>query len=141
MFAKQNTCGSAADDSPDLSWSGAPAAKSFAVVFTDQTNNLIHWAIWDIPANASGLPTAVQKAANPANVPGAQQVTSYDGATFGYLGPCPPVTHTYQFVVYALDVATLPGLSTSSKRSEVEATAKAHSLDSATLSGQAGKQN
>jgi Raf kinase inhibitor-like YbhB/YbcL family protein len=128
--------------SPDLEWTSAPAGtQGYAVVFTDMTNALIHWAIWDIAANASGLPEAVEKKPDPANVSMAKQVLSYDGQTYGYLGPCPPNLHTYQFVVYALDTASLPGVTASSTRKEVEAALKQHALGSASLSAQADKQN
>ena len=47
--------------------------------------------------------------------PGSKQVKSYDNATFGYLGPCPGGNvHSYEFDLYAVDAATLPGVTTSS---------------------------
>jgi Raf kinase inhibitor-like YbhB/YbcL family protein len=141
MFTKQYTCGGM-NVSPDLEWTDAPAGtQGFAVILTDMSNALIHWAIWDIGSSASGLPEDVEKKANPGNVAQAKQVLSYDGQTYGYLGPCPPSLHTYQFVVYALDTASLPGVTTSSSRDEVSAAVKQHSLGSAALTAQANKQN
>lgn len=122
--------------SPDLSWTPGPAAtQSYAIVFTDKSNNLIHWAIWDIPPATLSLPEHVENAAEPSTPAGAKQAESYDGQTFGYLGPCPGSTHTYEFVAYAVDVATLPGVTTASSRDEVEAALLDHDLDSAALSG------
>lgn len=117
-FPAVNTC-TGADTSPALAWTGAPAgAKSFALVLVDTTIGLNHWAIYDIPATATSLPADVENAAAPANVPGAHQLTS--GATnpakmnpVGFAGPCPPANkgaHTYQFALYPLPDATLPGV-------------------------------
>lgn len=122
--------------SPDLSWTAGPAGtQSYAIVFTDKSNNLIHWVIWDIPPATSSLPEHVENAANPATPAGAKQAESYDGQTFGYLGPCPGNTHTYEFVAYAVDVAALPNVTTASSRNEVETEILAHDLASAALSG------
>jgi phosphatidylethanolamine-binding protein (PEBP) family uncharacterized protein len=62
------------------------------------------------------LPADIDHDFEPADVPGAKQsyVTNLDEFTgFGYLGPCPQATNSeqsYEFALYALDVATLPGL-------------------------------
>jgi len=122
--------------SPDLGWTPGPAGTlSYAVLLTDKSNSLIHWAIWDIPGAVTSLPEQVENAANPATPAGAKQAKSYDNKTFGYLGPCPNNTHTYQFDVYALDVATLPNVTTASTRDEVAAEVLNHDLATASLSG------
>lgn len=122
--------------SPPLSWTAGPGGTmSYAIVFTDLSNDLIHWVIWDIPASTTLLPQDVPQVANPTPPGGgALQVRSYDNATYGYLGPCPPSVHTYEWVVYAIDVATLPNVTTSSTRAQVEAEILLHDLDSASLS-------
>ena len=131
-----HTC-NGANTSPQLVWTAGPAGTaSYAVVFTDKSfNNLIHWVIYDIPASATGLPADVQKAYMPNNVTGAKQTTSYQAATRGYLGPCPPNLHTYEFVVYALDVATLPGAMMSTDRPTAKSIIEMHDLAMAKLSG------
>lgn len=130
-----NTC-KGANTSPALAWTGAPSGtKSFAVVLTDLSNSMTHWVIYDIPASAAGLPTAVENVDAPASVPGAHQIVSIHAPTVGYYGPCPPATHTYQFAVYALDTATLPGVSAQSTRPEATAAIQAHRRDSGTLTG------
>ena len=135
MFNAANTC-NGANTSPQLTWTAGPAGTlSYAVVFTDKSNALIHWVIYDIPASATGLPGDVQKAYMPANVTGAKQTLSYQAGTRGYLGPCPPVLHTYEFVVYALSVATLPGVTMASTRQQVEPIIQANDLAMAALSG------
>ena len=100
-FAAENTCTGNINTSPQLVWTPGPAGTmSYAVVFTDKSNNLIHWVIYDVPASATGLPANVQKAYMPANVAGAKQTLSFQAGVRGYLGPCPPELHTYEFVVY-----------------------------------------
>jgi phosphatidylethanolamine-binding protein (PEBP) family uncharacterized protein len=64
--------------------------------------------------------------------------TNVDGATwFGYQGPCPQGagTQSYLFAVYALDVATLPGVTTASSAMAAMNAVKMHQLARATLSG------
>jgi Raf kinase inhibitor-like YbhB/YbcL family protein len=127
---------SGANVSPPLAWTPGPqGTQSYAIVFTDKSNNLIHWVLWDIPSSVSQLPENVQKTANPSVPAGAKQVKSYDNSTFGYLGPCPPNKHTYEFAVHALDVASLPNVTTSSTRAAVNAEIGSHDLGSATLTG------
>lgn len=137
-----NTC-NGANTSPVLSWTGAPAGtQSFAVVLTDLTIAMAHWVIYDIPASATGLPAGIENTSSPASVPGAGQIVSIHAPTIGFYGPCPPVgqaAHSYQFAVYALDVAALPGVSAQSTRPDAVAAVQAHRLDSGTLTGTFGR--
>ena len=134
-FDAANTC-NGANTSPQLDWAGAPAgAQSFAIVFTDKSNNLIHWVIYDIPVAATGLPANVEKVFEPANVPGAHQTTSFAGGVRGYLGPCPPSLHTYEFALFAIDAATLPGATMQTNRGEAKALIDQNQLGTATLTG------
>jgi Raf kinase inhibitor-like YbhB/YbcL family protein len=98
------------DHSPPFAWSGAPAtSKSFALTFVDKSNGATKWVLWDIPVALDNLPGDVSKGENPAEIPGSTQRGSL-GRT-GYSGPGvpgPPL-HTYEFVIWALDVAKLPG--------------------------------
>lgn len=136
MIPVEYTC-AGKNISPQLDWTPGPAGTlSYAVVFEDETNGLIHSAIFDIPAAATGLPVNVEKTKSPANVSGAQQALAYDQQTYGYLGPCPGGTlHTYRFTVYALDVATLPIAGIPSKESVKELSLE-HDLASASVSAQ-----
>ena len=123
--------------SPDLTWTDGPAGTgSYALVFTDLSNGLIHWAIWDIPVATLSLSQGIPNDPLP-NPPGGttKQVLSYDDTTYGYLGPCPPSLHTYQFEVYAIAPAILPGVTTGSTRDEVETAILANEIRSATLTG------
>lgn len=121
--------------SPQLDWTNAPPeTASFAVFFRDLTIDFEHSAIFDIPADLDGLPADVDKTAMPADVPGATQPRSYAN-TFGYAGPCPGSAHTYEFTVYAIDVANLAELDQNSSLVEVQTVLDQHALASATLSG------
>jgi hypothetical protein len=137
-IAAANTC-DGANTSPQLVWAGnAMSAMSFAVVLTDKTNNLVHWVIYDVPGSATGLPAAVEKTYAPANVAGAHQTASYQATTRGYLGPCPPQgggAHTYEFAVYGLDVATLPGATMATTRAQAVPLITQHMTAKATLTG------
>jgi Raf kinase inhibitor-like YbhB/YbcL family protein len=92
--------------SPELDWSGAPAAtQSYAIVLHDLTNGFYHWAIWDIPASTMSLPAGLPRGAALTMPAGAMQ-TGFMGPQFA--GPCPAGSlHVYQFEIYALGTATL----------------------------------
>ena len=96
------------NQSPPFSWSGAPAQTlSFALTFVDLDIDATKWVIWDIPSTASNLPPNVDQTTHPASVPGATQLGSLGHV--GYAGPGVPTYHRYEFQLWALDVATLPG--------------------------------
>jgi len=98
------------DRSPDLEWPRGPeGCVSFALVCDDPdapTNEpFVHWVIFDIPADATGLPEGVSRKAKPPEAKGAVQGTNSFGR-LGYDGPAPPPghgTHHYRFQLYALD--------------------------------------
>jgi Raf kinase inhibitor-like YbhB/YbcL family protein len=133
-----NTC-SGANTSPPLAWTGVPSdANSYAVVLTDLSINLTHWVIYDIPASATGLLASVDNVYAPAGLVRAHQTVSGTGSTIGYVGPCPrlaPPVHMYQFAVYALDVAPLPGASAQTTASQGVTAIQAHQRGKATLTG------
>lgn len=136
-FPMLHTCDDA-NTSPPLAWTDPPAGtQSFAIVFRDRTVGILHSVIYDIPATATGLPPDVDKAYEPADVPGAHQTTTLGGVAFGYTGPCPPegTMHTYQFELFALDVAALPGASMTMTASDARLLILANDLASTTLSG------
>jgi Raf kinase inhibitor-like YbhB/YbcL family protein len=128
--------------SPPLAWTPGPATtKSYAVTLIhDATDMSVHWVIWDIPVATTSLAENVEKVAQPAAPAGSKQVKSnIDGATwFGYQGPCPQakgVTQKYLFTVHALDVETLPGVTTQSTGKEAMTAVKAHEVAGAMLEG------
>jgi Raf kinase inhibitor-like YbhB/YbcL family protein len=106
------------DISPPLQWtlqSETPAnAKSFALIMDDPdapVGTWVHWVLYDLPANATGLPENAAKTQTISN--GAKQGMN-TWPRLGYGGPCPPPgkPHRYFFKLYALDtmLGLKPGL-------------------------------
>jgi Raf kinase inhibitor-like YbhB/YbcL family protein len=114
------------DLSPPLAWAGLPkGTKELALICDDPDapspkapakEPWVHWVIYGIPANATGLPEGVPRELRLKEPPGALQgKNSWPKDNVGYRGPQPPVgsgTHRYFFKLYALDalLATEPGL-------------------------------
>jgi Raf kinase inhibitor-like YbhB/YbcL family protein len=127
------------DLAPELRWSGVPAnAKSLALVVDDPDApdpkapkmTYVHWVLYDIPPDATGLAESARGADVPA---GAVQGTN-DWKRTGYGGPCPPIgRHRYFFKLYALDTV-LGGLGAATKP-QLEAAMKGHVVAQATLMG------
>ncbi|WP_433334763.1 YbhB/YbcL family Raf kinase inhibitor-like protein [Spirillospora sp. CA-294931] len=128
------------NESPPLAWSGAPAgAQSYALVMRDLDNrNLIHWVIYDIPVGATALPQNVQHVYRPPVPAGSRQVYYRGSASlYGYQGPCSPSTvNTYEFVVHALNRATLSELTSASSTQTAARTITNASLGSARITGE-----
>jgi Raf kinase inhibitor-like YbhB/YbcL family protein len=126
-----------ADISPELRWSELPeGTKSLALIVDDPDapdpkapkRTWVHWVLYEIPADASGLP----KAGAPLPVGTREGTNDWDRT--GYGGPCPPIgEHRYFFKLYALD-ATLGDRSEPSK-AELEAAMTGHVLAQAELIG------
>jgi Raf kinase inhibitor-like YbhB/YbcL family protein len=99
------------DVSPHLSWSGAPeGTQSYAVTIYDPdaptASGFWHWAVFNIPADVSELPTG----ASGTNMPAGAVELRNDGGRTGYAGAAPPPghgTHHYHVVVHAVDVPSL----------------------------------
>lgn len=106
---------------------------SYALVMYDPTPKFTHWVVWDIPASTLMLPAALGGSAMLTMPAGAKQAA---GSGMGYLGPCPPgnATHTYEFTIYALDVATLPGVTTSTTTANLVTAIQMHDIASAMFS-------
>ena len=97
------------DVSPPLQWSGVPSEARSLVLIVDDPDapdpaapkrTWVHWVLYDIPANATGLPEGVASAQLPA---GTREGLN-DWERTGYGGPCPPIgRHRYFHKLYALD--------------------------------------
>jgi hypothetical protein len=99
-------CGAgAANTSPDLTWSGAPAAtKSFVITIFDPDAptgvGFWHWLLFNVP------PTTTSLAAGAGTNPPVGTSGLNDYGALGYGGPCPPTgdgAHHYHVIVSALD--------------------------------------
>ena len=109
------------DQSPALSWSGAPAGtKSFAITMFDPNaptgSGWWHWTVFNIPADVHSLPENAG-AADTTSLPTGAMEGRTDFGFSHYGGPCPPVgdpAHHYIITVYALKVAKLPLTSSAS---------------------------
>ncbi|GII83574.1 hypothetical protein Ssi03_15640 [Sphaerisporangium siamense] len=128
------------NESPPLAWSGAPAgAQSYAIVMRDlDNNNLIHWVIYDIPPGVTSLPQNVDHAYRPSVPAGSRQIYYRGSASlYGYQGPCSPRTvNTYEFVVHALNRATLSELTSSSSTTTAARVIAGASIGSARITGE-----
>jgi glucose/arabinose dehydrogenase/phosphatidylethanolamine-binding protein (PEBP) family uncharacterized protein/chitodextrinase len=126
------------DISPPLAWGpGTNKPLSYAIILNDLGNGNKHWAIWDIPASTTSLPEGLGLGFNVPDVAGAKQKALGSGnQTLQYFGPCPGgSTHKYEFTLYAINKATLPGLSQSSTVAQVETAAQANDLANVKLAG------
>lgn len=101
----QYTC-EGKDISPDISWSDVPAGtQSFVLICDDPDAPMgtwVHWVIFNIPGNNTGLSQALPKQSVLADG-SVQGITDFGNN--GYGGPCPPAgkAHRYFFRLYALD--------------------------------------
>lgn len=108
------------DTSPPLVWSALPAGtKSLALIVDDPDApdpkapkmTWVHWVLYNLPAEAGGLPEGVK----PENLPDGTRQGLNDWGRTGYGGPCPPIgQHRYFHKLYALDIV-LPDLGRANK--------------------------
>lgn len=103
--------GDGADVSPPLAFAGVPVgAKSLALIMDDPDAPTpppwVHWVIWNLPPDLSGLPEGVPDNPILEQPAGAKQGSnSWGSNVIGYCGPSPPSgkVHRYFFKLYALD--------------------------------------
>jgi Raf kinase inhibitor-like YbhB/YbcL family protein len=138
QIPSQLTC-DGADESPPLTWSGAPTTtQSFAVICRDPDapgGTWYHWAAFDISRKTSGL----AEHCLPGNTTLRQAINDFGKK--GYGGPCPPRghgPHHYHFILHALDVERL-GVPGTAHCRDIERAAKAHTIETATLIGTYGR--
>jgi Raf kinase inhibitor-like YbhB/YbcL family protein len=133
-----HTC-DGAGTSPALAWSGVPPAARSLVLIVDDPDapdpdapkmTWVHWVLYNISPQASGLAAAVA----PSGLPAGTLMGTNDWKKTGYGGPCPPVgRHRYFHTLYALDVV-LPDLGHPTK-SQLEKAMAGHVLEHGELVG------
>jgi hypothetical protein len=131
--------------SPELNWSGAPAAtKSFAVTVYDPDaptgSGFWHWLIANIPASTASL---AKNAGDPKAdlAPKGSVQSRTDFGTSGYGGPCPPKgdkPHRYIFTVFAVDTDKLD-VTPETTGAVVGFNLHFHTLAKATFTGRYGR--
>ncbi len=125
-----------ADMSPLLAWTDPPAGtQAFALIMDDPdapAGTWVHWVLYDLPGDTSGLPENVPKQPELEN--GAHQGRN-DFRKTGYGGPCPPPgkPHRYFFKLYALNSAT--HLKAGATKADLERAMKGHIVAQAELVG------
>ena len=96
--------------SPALTWTNAPAGTQSLLlhmhdldfVRNKTTDDQVHWLVWNIPANTTGLPEGLPRGAS---LPDGSNQISVTGPV--YRGPGAAVTgplHHYMFEIIALDI-------------------------------------
>ena len=128
-----------ANVSPPLAFTNLPAGtKTLALIVTDPDapdpkapkTTWVHWVLYDLPGDATGLREAIASKGLPA---GALEGANDWGRT-GYGGPCPPIgRHRYVHTLYALD-AVLADLDRPT-RAKLLAAMEGHVLATAELIG------
>lgn len=109
------------NQSPQLSWSGAPKSAKSAAIFCEDpdapsAHPYVHWMVVGLPADGS-----ISAGETPKGTVGKN-----DSGTVAYFGPQPPKgkPHHYHFRVYALDA--VPSLNAGFGRDELLSFVAAH---------------
>lgn len=129
--------------SPDLAWTNAPqGTRSFAMVLDDFEarggDGFVHWAAYNIPAAAHGIPA--NAGATEGDLPGGGRQAYNDFLKREYDGPCPPEgpPHKYRFTVFALDLPSIDDSGTPMTWRKLRFIIKGHVLAQASLTGLRG---
>ena len=111
--------------SPAMTWSGAPATtQSYVVILHDPdpvlggsaTNDVLHWAIFDIPGDAKCLPEGVK---NGEQADGSKHIKNIAGGP-GYMGPCPPAGHgDHHYILEVFALSAKLGLPDTTSRADM----------------------
>ena len=127
------------DIAPPLKWDGVPENATSLVLIVDDPDapdpeaprmTWVHWVLYNLPAESTGLP----EAATAADLPSGTKEGLNDWKRTGYGGPCPPIgRHRYFHKLYALDTL-LPDLKSPTKAA-VESAMQGHIVGQAELVG------
>src|SRR5262245_28528136 len=107
--------------SPQLSWTGAPAATAgYALIMHDVDvaipagslhNDITHWVVWNIPASTTSIAEGgpVPTGANQISMRGPQ-----------YMGPAPPPGHPFHHYIFEIYALNAPLDAAGTTRADVE---------------------
>jgi Raf kinase inhibitor-like YbhB/YbcL family protein len=123
-----------------LEWSNVPAGtKGFALVLDDYEarggDGFVHWAAYNIPADARTIPTNAGAVEGDMQSGGRQAYNDFLKRSYG--GPCPPEgpPHKYRFTIYALDLPSIDDAGTPMTWRKLRFIIKGHILGQASLMG------
>jgi|GEM_PF-344020 len=132
-----------ANISPPLNWENPPAGtRGFALVLDDFEarggDGFIHWAVYNIPAEATSL--AAGAGSHDVDIPGGGRHAYNDFLQRNYGGPCPPEgpPHKYRFTIYALDLPSIDDAGTPMTWRKLRAITRGHILGEASLTALRG---
>ena len=127
------------DISPALEWTGVPDQTRSLVLIVDDPDapdprapkmTWVHWVLFNIPPDTTGLPEDVTSA----DLPHGTEEGMNDWKRTGYGGPCPPVgRHRYFHKLYALDTV-IKGMKKANKAT-IEAAMVGHIIAETELIG------
>jgi Raf kinase inhibitor-like YbhB/YbcL family protein len=127
------------DISPPLAWSGVPSGARSLVLIMDDPDapdpaapkmTWVHWLVYNIPPDSTGLPEDADKAGLPQSA--REGTNNFRRKRYG--GPCPPIgRHRYFLKLYALDTV-LPDLDAPDKDELLDAM-QGHVLEETQLMG------
>jgi Raf kinase inhibitor-like YbhB/YbcL family protein len=134
----KHTC-EGADISPPLKWEGLPHNARSLVLIVDDPDapdpkapkmTWVHWVLYNIPPDTTGLPEGVKTDKLPAGT--GEGLNNWKRT--GYGGPCPPIgRHRYFHKLYALDMV-LSNIERPTK-SQIETAMKGHIIAETELVG------
>jgi len=129
--------------SPAISWTNVPPGTvSFVLHVHDMegsrnrtTEDQLHWMVWNLPGNATGLPEGVPMGAQLEN--GAYQISASGQVYRGPGAPANGPRHHYTFELFALDTKldVQPGTDPFATRAEVIKAMQGHVLGKAVYMG------
>jgi Raf kinase inhibitor-like YbhB/YbcL family protein len=124
--------------SPDLAWTAGPEETlSYAIILDDVDSGVVHWVIYDIPADVFQLSESMPSGYTVVTPAGAKQAELQGSGYYGYFGPCSEVsTNTYRWTLHAMSAATVTGATQATTEYEMVPLIQAQSLASAQFTGE-----